>query len=69
MLVGMNHALVFVSMRMANGGRQAGMAMMVVTVIMAMDMFVAKRLMHVDMNMGSSRRSEIATANRAADRR
>ena len=50
-LVGVNHRLVFVAMRVANRRGQAGVAMVVVTIVMAMDMFVAQGLMHVDMNV------------------
>ncbi len=50
-LVGVDHPLVFVAMRVASRRGQAGMAMVVVTVVMAMDMFVAQDLMHVDMNV------------------
>ncbi len=50
-LVGMNDAFVFVTMRMASRIRQAGMTMVVVTIIVVVDMFVANRLMHVDMNV------------------
>lgn len=79
-LVGMNHAFVFVSMRMASRSGQAGMAMLVVTVIMAMDMFVAKRLMLMDMNVAlhqkkryrgdeQSRRQEVSDGERLMENR
>jgi len=50
-LVRMDHRLVYVAMRVANRSGQAGMAMVVVTVVMAVDVFVAQGLMHVDMNV------------------
>ena len=50
-LVGMNHRLVFVAMRVANRGGQAGMVMVVMTVVVAMNMFVAQGLMHVDVDV------------------
>ncbi len=50
-LVGVDHPLVFVLMRVAGRYGQAGVAMVVVTVIMAMDMIVAEGLMHMDMNV------------------
>ncbi len=50
-LVSMDHPFVFMRMRVARRRGQAGMAMVVVTIVMAMDMFVAESLMHVDMNV------------------
>ena len=50
-LVGMNDAFVFVPMCVTSCGRQTGMAMVVVTVVMAVDVLVAKRLVHVGMNV------------------
>lgn len=50
-LVRMDNAFVFVAMCMASRSRQAGMTMVVVTIIVVVDMFVANRLMHVDMNV------------------
>ena len=49
--VSVDHPLMFMAMRVASRHGQAGMAMVVVTVIMAMDMIVAEGLMHVDMNV------------------
>ncbi len=50
-LVGMNHPLVFVPMCVAGCSGQAGMIMVVVIVVVAMDVFVAQGLVHVDMNV------------------
>ena len=50
-LVGVNYPLVFVTMRVASRHGQTGMAMVVVAVIMAVDMFVGESLMHMDMNV------------------
>ncbi len=50
-LVDVDHPLVFVAMRVASRCRHASMDMVVVTVIMAMDMFVTEGVMHVDMNV------------------
>ncbi len=51
MLMGMNHSLVFVRMCVANRSGQAGVAVVVVAIIMAVDVFVAERRMHVDVNV------------------
>ena len=50
-LVGMNYPLVFVAMRVASRSRKAGMTMIVVTVVVAVDVFMAQGLMHVGMNV------------------
>ena len=50
-LVGMHHPLVLVGMRVAEGGGQADVGMVVVTIVVAVDMLVAQGLVYVDVNV------------------
>ena len=78
--VGVDHPLVFVAMRVASPHGQAGMTMVMVTIIMGMDMFVTQSFMYVNMNVTfqqekrycgdeQSRRHEMGDGERFAENR
>jgi hypothetical protein len=50
-LMGVRQAFVLVPMGMANRSRQAGMAVVVVAIVMIVDVLVAPRLMHVGVDV------------------